>query len=179
MNGDALLVKCSEARTVSEAISRLGPMLADEMRTALPDPAFPSRSAVRRQRKRTLVLMEGDRAWTAVTEGGEVADEFLARALSRDLATECVVVGLYETANAWGRRHYRSGVPTEELFEPIDAFTATEGPERDWAGDASQACGAWLESVGWSYGLPLFSQLIRGSLPRTVPPTSLVRVVIG
>lgn len=179
MNGDALLLRCSEARTVADAIGRLGPRLNDEMRTALPEPAFPSRFDIRRQNKRTLILMSGNQQWTAVTEGGDVADECLARALSRELGTECVIVGLYETANGWARRHYDAGIATAELFEPLDVFGVAEGPSSDWAGDASRECGAWLRSIGWSHGFPLFGQLIHGSLPSASHPIEVVRVVIG
>jgi hypothetical protein len=163
MNADMILVATSEPNVVTEAIARIGPLLREE-KAPLPLPEFPSRPDIRRSAKRTLLLLHSTTGWTAVTEGGEVADEYLARALSKELEAECVMVGLYDTANAWARRHYRAGVVTQELFQPPGAFSDGFDDE-DWPGDAQQECLSWLRDTGWSYGFPLFSELIRGGLP--------------
>jgi hypothetical protein len=175
MNGDVLLVR-DKPSAVGEALDQLGPGLRAEMEPPLPVPAFPSRDDIRRQGKRTLVLLEGSE-WTAITEGGDVADELLARALSRRLATECVVLGLYEAANAWARRHYLRGQVAEELFVPMEAFDPSLA-EAESPDDASAACAGWLSSIGWPYGFPLFGQLIQGKLPGGAASSAATRKVI-
>lgn len=177
MNADTILVGLADSARVSDTIVRLAPRLGEEIQIPLPHPGFPSRPDVRRQRKRTLMLLGGHARWTAVTEGGEVADECLARALSRELSTECIIVGLYETANAWGRRQYAGGVVSAELFQPIGAFIGGSD-DVDWAGDATQECHAWLRSIGWLHGFPLFADLFRGATPQGTAPTSVLRTVI-
>lgn len=176
MNGDVIFVRCSLPH-VAEAIDDVAVELPTEMSTPLPLPAFPSRDDIRRKGKRTLMLLEGG-AWTAIAEGGNVADELLARALSRRLATECVVLGVYETANAWARRHYADGNVSEELFAPLDAFDPSI-PESDSTVDASDSSARWLASIGWNYGFPLFGPLIQGRLPNGAPSTASTRRVIS
>ena len=176
MNGDVLFVRDSGLTAIAEALDSLAPVLSAEMTSPLPLPAFPSREDIRRRGKRTLVLLAAAE-WTAIAEGGDVADEFLARALSRQLETECVVLGLYETANAWARRRYLRGHVADESFEPKGAFDPSD-PETETLADASASCAEWLVNARWPYGFPLFGGLIQGHLPKGAPSDATLRKVI-
>jgi hypothetical protein len=157
VNAEMLLVRAS-SEDVRQAIANIA--MASERDQPLPLPAFVSRPDVRINGKRTLILVE-DEPWTAVLEGGEVADEFLGRALSRQLETETVIVARYDTANACARRSYTRGRPVDEEFTPPGAFEGGRGDE-EWDGDAGHESKAWLEKEGWKHGVITFGHLIRG-----------------
>jgi len=154
-----MLVRAS-LQDVRQAIANVATSIASERDQPLPLPAFVSRPDVRMDGKRTLILVE-DEPWTAIFEGGEVADEFLGRALSRRLETETVIIGRYDTANAFARRSYARGRLIGEEFTPPGAFEGGHGNE-EWDGDADHESKAWLEKEGWKHDEITFGQLIRG-----------------
>jgi hypothetical protein len=158
MNADMILIRAAEMANVIAAIKSVGAFLEREAMEPLPQPAFPSRPDIRREKKRTLILVKGAADLVAILEGGEVADEVLARALSREMSTDVFVVGLYESANAWARREYVDGEVRDQLFQPVEAFVGTDG--QGWEGDASRVCNAWLSGLNWDQGFPLFSRVI-------------------
>jgi hypothetical protein len=159
VNAEMILVRAS-ADDVRKAIANIATAISPEQSQPLPLPAFVSRPDVRMNGNRTLILVE-DEPWTAIFEGGEVADEFLGRALSQQLDTETVIVGRYDTANACARRSYARGRLVDEQFTPPGAFEGGRGDE-EWDGDASYESRAWLEKEGWNHGVITFGQLIRG-----------------
>jgi hypothetical protein len=177
MNADMLLVRASPGE-VGAALIDLAGQLEIEGKEPLPQPAFPSRPDIRRQRKRTLLLVKGAAGLTALLEGGEVADEILGRALSRKLGSEVTVIGLYESSNACARRRYANGVVQEEIFLPPDAFQNGVMDE-GWDGDATSECTAWLNEIGWSHGLLLFSGMVRGQLPRDIVQGDVEKITFG
>lgn len=163
MNAEMILVR-SNAADVRETVRSMAASLPSERVQPLSLPAFPSRPDIRKGVKRTLILVD-DEPWTAILEGGAVADEFLARALSRQLETQAIIVGQYDTTNAWARRTYARGRVIGELFTPSGAFEVGHGDE-EWDGDAGRESSDWLKREGWRHGVITFGPLIeRGQLP--------------
>jgi len=171
-----ILVRAS-LEDVRQAIANIATSMSSEHGQPLPLPAFASRPDVRMNGKRTLILVE-DEPWTAILEGGEVADEFLGRALSRQLETETVIVGRYDTANACARRTYTRGRLVDEQFTPPGAFEGGRGDDQ-WDGDAGHECKAWLENEGWSHGVITFGQLIRGGNLPGISASQITKVLFN
>lgn len=99
------------------------------------------------KRKRRLFFLQKFPKVICLSELGDLADQTLAKELSRSLSISTFWIALHESENAWGMIHFLNGEVVSEELHPRSAFDS-DADEQPYDGDATEEAFKSCEGIG-------------------------------